>query len=61
MEEKKFWYSKTFWMNLLIPILGYFIPGVSDWFTTHPKEVLAGWSGINILLRFITKGKINIR
>ena len=60
MPEKRFWLSKTFWMNLILPILAFFVPTVSDWIVAHPKETALIWGGINIILRFITKGKVVI-
>ena len=61
MEKKKFWLSKTFWLNLLVPIVAYFVPGVDEWIIAHPKEVAVGWGVINVILRFFTKGGVAIK
>jgi hypothetical protein len=58
--EKKFWLSRTFWTNLLVPVVAYFIPVVQDFVTNHPNTVLSIWAGINVALRFLTKGKVTI-
>ena len=61
MESKKFWLSKTFWMNLIVPICAFFVPGVAEWIVAHPKEVAMIWGGLNIILRFVTKTKVVIK
>lgn len=59
MESKPFYFSKVFWVNLIAGI-AMIVQGV----TGHEfmsLEVQAGiLSGINIFLRFITKGKVTI-
>ena len=61
---KKSYLSKTNIINVLIALfalLGDFIaPGTSDWFKAHPTEVLTGFSFINVILRFLTKSKVQL-
>ena len=60
MESKKFWLSKTFWMNVIVPVAACFIPGIDQFIAANPAEVAFVWGLINVGLRFITKGKITI-
>lgn len=55
---KKPWESKTVWTNLILMALGLFIPGVKDTIATHPEWLTLAFGGINLVLRFITHGKI---
>ena len=57
MEEKKFWESKTFWVNLIASI-ALIVQAITN------KEIISMeiqatiLAIINIILRFITKGKV---
>lgn len=51
--------SKTISLNVL-GMLGLFVPHLNEWIARHPKELLAGVLGINILLRFFTHDKVQI-
>ena len=59
MISKKPWLSKTILTNLLIAILAFF-PGVSDFVASNPQIVIAFWSITNIVLRWISKDKIQL-
>ena len=61
MNEKKFWLSKTFWMNLLVPILAFAVPGAAAWIAANPTLVATIWGVVNIVLRFLTKKEITVR
>jgi len=61
MEAKKFWKSKTFWVNV-IGILVLAIPQLIEALTqTFPQaDLISVWGGfvlavLNIILRFVTE------
>lgn len=53
--KKKPYKSKTLWANLIVAAVAFF-PFVRDYVT--PDQILIGLSGLNIVLRLITKDKI---
>jgi hypothetical protein len=55
-ERKKWYESKTVWINLLTAIAAI-ATGVAEMLTTG--EVVTLMAILNIILRFITKSKIN--
>lgn len=57
MENKPVWQSKTVWMNLAIA-LGAFVPPVQQFIVEQPQMVAVIWSVLNIIMRLISKGKI---
>lgn len=59
MESKKAWGSKTVWTNLILAMAA-FVPPVQEYISGHPEMVAIGWSVINIMLRLISKDKIQI-
>lgn len=58
---KKPWQSKTLWMNLIGAIAALFIPSVADFIASNPEVVALIWSGINFVLRLVTKDQIQIK
>lgn len=54
------WQSKTLWLNLVMAISALFIPAVGTWISAHPEALVLIWSGVNIVLRFVTKDKVQI-
>jgi hypothetical protein len=44
----------------LIVFASSFIPTVHEWVSSHPIETLTIVSGINVLLRAITKDKVTL-
>lgn len=60
MEVKNPLKSKTLWMNLLFAISALFIPAVGLWMGENVELMAMIWSGLNMLLRLITKDKIGI-
>jgi hypothetical protein len=54
------WKSKVFWMNFLILIVGAFVPDVKNFVEAHPQDAVYVWSILNIILRFISHGKIEL-
>lgn len=59
MQTKKFWLSKTFWLNLLVLLCG-FVPAAREWIARNPVTFSSAWGALNILLRFATSGKIGL-
>ena len=57
--NKKPWLSKTIWMNLILAIVA-FIPSVGQWFAENPSVFIVVFSVANIILRLVTKGKIEL-
>jgi len=55
-----FWKSKVFWTNFIILIIGAAIPSVRDFVQNHPQEVIYFWSALNIVLRLVTHGKVEL-
>lgn len=60
MEPKKPWLSKTLWMNFVGAALVLFWPEAGDAVASHPEVVMAVWAALNIALRFLTKGAVQI-
>jgi hypothetical protein len=52
--------SKTVWANLLMAGLA-FVPSVQAWVIANPEAMAAIWAGINVILRLITKGKVELK
>lgn len=59
VTTKKPWLSKTYWTNVLVPLLA-FIPGFSGYVQAHPEMVLMVFGAVNLVLRTITKDKISL-
>lgn len=58
--ESKPWYtSKTIWVNAL-GLVAMIVPQSSAFISEHFSAVGIGWSLINVVLRLVTKGKIEI-
>lgn len=56
---KKPWMSKTVWWSVIIAVSA-FIPSVHDWVVAH-AEIYAGLIVVvNIVLRAVTSGKLEI-
>lgn len=59
MDSKKPWLSKTLWINLIMAIAAFF-PPVQAYVAAHPETLLVAFSVVNIILRLVTKGAIQI-
>jgi len=59
-ESKATWLSKTMWMNMLVAIAA-FLPPVQDYIGKHPETFVWVLTVANMILRFISKGKIVLR
>jgi uncharacterized membrane protein len=58
--SKPFYLSKTFWINLLVPVLVFLFPAFKEMIVANLAESSAVWGIINILLRLVTKQPIEI-
>lgn len=59
MPTKSVWLSKTLWVNLVLAVLA-FIPAVSEVVKNHPDYVIAAFSVINMVLRLVSHGKLEL-
>ena len=59
MDTKMFYFSKTFWINV-IGVIAMAVPSVSTVIQPYFTEVGIGWGIINIVLRLITKKEVTI-
>jgi len=59
LPTKSFLLSKTFWVQV-ISVLSLLIPQVKSWLDTNPEQVLAVFAALNVLVRFISNGKVSI-
>jgi len=59
-ENKKIWQSKTNWVALIVAISA-FIPSVSNWIGQYPTAFAEIVAGLMMVLRMISKGKIDIK
>jgi hypothetical protein len=59
-ENKKIWQSKTNWVALIVAISA-FIPSVSNWIGQNPTAFAEIVAGLMMVLRMISKGKIDIK
>jgi hypothetical protein len=57
METKKLWQSKTFWTNILLAAVVPFLP---EHIKPTEDSMVYIFSAINLVLRLVTKGKIEI-
>lgn len=58
--NKDFYKSKIFWSNLIMLVLGAIFPGVPAYVQAHPTECLYAFTALNMALRLISKGKVQI-
>ena len=55
-----FYLSRTFWVNL-VALLSLIVPAVRDWLAANPVEFVSALGAVNVLLRFVTAGKYEIK
>lgn len=60
MDSKKPWYSKTLIVNLVMALCAMFIPSAATYIQAHPEGVTLAFTGINMILRLITKDKVSL-
>lgn len=54
------WQSKTLWINLAIAVTCLVSTSASEWLKSHVELAMAALSGVNMLLRLVTKDKIGL-
>lgn len=59
MGTKPSYQSKTLWFNLVMAVAAFF-PGVSDFVSAHPELVPVAFAVVNIVLRFVSKDKVEL-
>jgi hypothetical protein len=60
MNNKKAWQSKTLWVNLVLAIVAFF-PVVQEQVALHPEYVGVFFAVVNMLLRVVTKDKLQLK
>ena len=58
MNTKPFWQSKTLWTQLLA-VVSLLIPAVQEWVVSNPVDAGAVFAAVNVVVRFVTHGKIS--
>jgi hypothetical protein len=56
---KSVFLSKTLWVQILA-LAALLSPEVRGWVSDNPVDFAAAWAGLNILLRFLTSGKLSL-
>jgi hypothetical protein len=56
---KPWWQSKTILLNILA-LVAMAVPAVAGWVKENPVEPVAVLTALNLILRFVTSGKISI-
>lgn len=59
MTTKSILLSKTFWVQILA-LATMLFPQVRSWVSENPVEFTAAWAGLNLLVRYVTSGKISL-
>ena len=57
---KKPWLSKTLLSNALVPLLVLFYAPAAEFISANPLVVAVLWSGVNMLLRLVTKERVSL-
>lgn len=57
--KKSAWKSRTVWLNF-VAVLAAFVPTVQEWLAENPVEVVSALAALNILVRFVTSGKVSL-
>lgn len=63
MESKPFWQSKIILVNMLMGVamvLAAFSPSASEFIKNYFSEAGSAWALINVVLRLVTKNKVEI-
>lgn len=56
---KKALRSKTVWLNA-VALLSASLPAVQEWLRENPVEIVSALAALNILVRFVTSGKVSL-
>jgi hypothetical protein len=56
-NQKTIFTSKTAAAQAIVAVAA-FVPVARDFVAAHPQEVLLGIAAVNLILRFVTKGRV---
>jgi hypothetical protein len=59
MTTKPLYQSRTVWVQLLA-IASALFPPVADWIAGNPESFVGVFAALNVLIRFITSGKVEV-
>ena len=59
MDTKHALASKTVWVQI-VAVLSLLVPVVRDWLASNPVEFVAVLAAVNVIVRFVTRGKISV-
>lgn len=59
MPAKSIFLSKTFWVQVLA-LVSLALPAVRSWLEENPVEFVAVLAALNVVVRFVTSGRISI-
>jgi hypothetical protein len=59
-DTKPALYSKTLWVNLIMGLTAIFVPSVNTYMQAHPEVVTMIFTGVNVVLRLISKDKLSL-
>lgn len=57
MKTKSFWKSKTLWVQVA-SLASAMLPPVQQWLTANPVEFVAALAAVNVVIRFVTSGRV---
>lgn len=57
---KKSYLSKTLWTNLILAVVAFF-PGAQSFVASNPDVFMWAFAVVNIILRFATKDKLELK
>lgn len=59
-DSKKPWLSKTLILNFVVAILAVFYPPAKEFIESKPDIAVSVFAVVNMVLRLVTKGKIEL-
>jgi hypothetical protein len=59
MNTKPLYQSRTIWVQLLAVVSALF-PPVADWIAGNPESFVGVFAALNVLIRFITSGRVEV-
>ncbi|MEM1083240.1 MAG: hypothetical protein AAGI48_03895 [Verrucomicrobiota bacterium] len=59
MNTKPIFKSKTAWVNAVM-LVASFLPPVQTWLAENPVGLMAVFTAVNVLVRFVTKDKVTL-
>lgn len=59
MDTKHALASKTVWVQI-VTVLSLLVPVVRDWLASNPVEFVSVLAAVNVIVRFVTRGKVSV-